>query len=891
MKQWLERLNDPGRDIYERRYRLLSAISIVVLFIWILVALLVKFHVFRTLFFLTCDLLFIPTMIYTLRSGKIQLGAGASGVVLVFTMIPVAFFYNGGITAGAPNWCIIALIFITLTVQGRLRAFLLISDLAVTAGCYMLTYFVPGFVEEYSTEAAYVDSLASLTITGLLTSSMFLFQLYVSKQERMILEKQSEEIEELNRAQSSFFSSMSHEIRTPVNTIIGLNEVILREADSAEILEDARSIEAAGKMLLQTVNDILEMSRLESGTLEIIRSEYKTGDMLSDIVNMIWVKAQEKGLNFRIDVDPHLPSKLIGDEMRIRQILLNVLTNAVKYTEKGEVTLSIQGERMGDGGIRMLYTVADTGIGIRKENIPYLFTAFKRVDEYDNQHIEGTGLGLSIVKELLDLMGGTIHVNSIYTKGSTFLIELPQEIADEAVIGQISRKGNRGESRKSTYRPVFTAPQARILVVDDTPPNLMVVEKLLRNTKVQTDTADSGREALEKTLKNRYDVIFMDHLMPEMDGIECLHQIRIQPGGLCRDCKIVALTANAGSEMDALYRREGFDGYLVKPIEGKTLEQELLCLLPADLIHLEKGSGELVETDSQYAQGSRVKKPVAITTDSSCDLPGDLIRDLDISVIPFYVRTENALFLDGIEAETVGLSAYMERGKKVEYIAPETEEMESFFADNLLRANHIIHITASRDVSKGQPVAVKAAETFHNVTVFDGGQLSSGTGLLAIYAAEMARDGHTVEEILQKLKVRKDEISTSFVIDKIDYLVRTGRTGEWVKMISAALLLHPEFQMVRGRLRTVRLFWGNRERLRKKYITSVFRRLPPDREDLLFVTHVGLSAAECRAIVEEAQQKGSFRRVIIQNASTSISTNCGPGTFGLLYRTKKKSLL
>ncbi len=883
MKRWLELLNDPARDIYERRYRLLSAISIVSLFIWLLVAAAVDFHSKRLLFFLICDVMFVPMMVITLRTGQIQLGAGGSGFLLVFLMLPFAFFYNGGIEAGAPNWSILAMVFVTLTVRGGLRTFLLASDVLVTAVCYVICYAHPELVAQHSVQAAYVDSLSSLIITAVIVSSMFLFQLHVYGQEREILEKQGLQIEELNRAQNRFFSSMSHEIRTPVNTIIGLNEMILREPVSDEVREDALHIETAGRMLLQTVNDILEMSKLESGQLEIVSARYATGDMLSDIANMIRVRAREKGLDFHIDVDPALPAGLYGDEMRIKQVLINLLTNAVKYTEKGGVTLSVQGERAGEGALRMICTVTDTGIGIRQESIPHLFTAFKRVDEHDNRHIEGTGLGLSIVKQLLDLMGGEISVNSIYTKGTTVIVTLPQAIADDAPVGPLALSYRRDIGDGARYVPAFTADHARVLAVDDTDANLLVVEKLLRDTRVRVDTARSGAEALERTLQTRYDAILMDHLMPGMDGVECLRRIRAQAGGLCHGCPVVALTANAGSEMEAMYRQEGFDGYLVKPIRGEVLERELLRLLPVELVHL-TDAGARAAAGALNPGRTRARRQIAITADSSVDLPEDVLREWEIAVIPFYVRTKDGLFQDGVEVDTRGLVGRMKRGEDVRAVPPSRGELEAFFAEALSGANNVIHFTAARSVSQGYPVACAAAESFNNVTVCDGGHLSTGTGLLAVRAAQLAREGKSVGDILAALDNYRREIVTTFVIDTADYLVRAGRARRSVKLISDALLLRPEFQMRRGQLRTARLFMGSRERTRRKYVRGILRRFPPREGGTIYLTHVGLTGAERARVVDEVRRAVGHDRVSVQNASSAISTNCGPGTYGLIYR-------
>ena len=299
---------------------------------------------------------------------------------------------------------------------------------------------------------------------------------------------------------------------------------------------------------------------------------------------MIWIKARQKGLDFRLHVDSSIPSMLCGDEVRIKQVLINLLNNAVKYTSEGSVTLSIRCERLTLNRVRVWYSVEDTGLGVKKENIPYIFNAFKRVDEEKNRHIEGTGLGLSIVHQLVELMGGEISVNSVYTKGSTFLVMLEQDIVDDHELGTFTLTSRAKARDGEHYKQSFEAPQAHILVVDDNDMNLKVVRKLLSETKVQIDTASSGAECLSLTQNIHYDAILMDHLMPEMDGIECLHALRTQPGGLCQDVPVIALTANAGSNNQLIYRKEGFSGYLAKPVSGALLEASVLSILPKELV-------------------------------------------------------------------------------------------------------------------------------------------------------------------------------------------------------------------------------------------------------------------------------------------------------------------
>lgn len=700
-------------------------------------------------------------------------------------------------------------------------------------------------------------------------------------------DKQKEEIEKLNAAQNRFFSSMSHEIRTPINTIIGLNEMILRENVSDEINEDAANIRSAGNMLLHLINDILDMSKLDSGQMQLTPVSYRTGDMLSDIVGMLWIRAKDKGLEFKVDVAPDLPGELFGDEVRVKQILINVLNNAIKYTKEGSVTLNIQCRREESNNVTVIYSVSDTGMGIKKESIPYLFTAFKRVDETENRYIEGTGLGLSIVKQLVDIMGGKITVNSVYTKGTTFIIEIPQRTVSGSTIGSVDLSKRNSILRMESYHQSFEAPEANVLVVDDTETNLMVVEKLLRDTKVKLVTATSAKAALEKTVETEFQVIFMDHLMPEIDGIECLHMIREQRGGLCKESKVVALTANAGGDTKALYVREGFDGYLVKPVSGEALENELRRLLPKELVTLSGGGGEIIEESTLWIKDHQAKAEVVITTESVADIPQELADRYHINVIPHMINTEAGLFRDGIEIETSGLLSYMEdESKYVETMAPDVAYHESFFAKQLEHANNVVHISISSTMeNSGYHAAVEAGKSFDNVFVIDSGHLSSGQGLLALEAAKLAEEGYGAEEIVEKVIASKGRVHTSFVVDSMDYLARAKQIGKKTADIVKALMIHPVLAMKKGKLTLGGFFFGTREGAWKKYVSSALTTINKIDTSILFVTYVGLNNKEKEEIAAEIAKKMNFEKIYFQQASPAIAVNCGPGTFGLLFMT------
>ena len=421
-------------------------------------------------------------------------------LLVTLVSLPVAYFFLGGAKSGIMMGYIVVSIYITVVLPRRERRVVLILLAISLAACVTYEYITKSRIDPGLSPKTYVFLYLSTFIICALVCLMIglLIRLFLEEAKRS--KAQREEIERLIASQNSFFSSMSHEIRTPINTIIGLNEMILREDVSSEVAEDAANIRSASKLLLNVINDILDMSKFESGQMTLAEDVYYPGDMLSDIVGMLWIRAKEKDLEFIINVSPELPSKLRGDEVRLKQILINVLTNAIKYTGKGSVTLSIEcGER--DGNIlHVVYSVTDTGMGIKKEDIPYLFDAFKRVDEKNLSHIEGTGLGLSIVKKFVELMNGVITVNSVYTKGSTFIIDIPQRIEGDETIGEFDINESHRLSTKEDYHRKFEAPNAKVLVVDDYSSNLLVVTKLLRETKLQVDTASSGQEALARHL-------------------------------------------------------------------------------------------------------------------------------------------------------------------------------------------------------------------------------------------------------------------------------------------------------------------------------------------------------------------------------------------------------
>ncbi len=398
-----------------------------------------------------------------------------------------------------------------------------------------------------------------------------------------------------NEAKTAFLSNMSHEIRTPINAILGMNETILRQAEDPSVRYCAEYIKNAGRTLLRMINDILDYSLIEAGKIEIIPDDYDLSLLVNDLAALIHSKADDKGLFFIMDIDPGTPLHLVGDEMRLRQIITNLLTNAVKYTEKGRVTLKIGYEKVPEDpeSILLHVSVRDTGIGIKEEDMPKLFRRFERLEEERNRSIEGTGLGLNISESLLKKMGSALTVQSVYGEGSLFGFSLLQKVRDWEGIGDAEASFREFLSSKKDYQVRFTAPEARILVVDDNPMNLIVFQSLVRDTMVQVETAESGEEGLGLMEKEKYDLIFLDHMMPVKDGIETLHELRVSPGNPNGKTPVICLTANAVTGAKEEYLSAGFDEYLTKPVEPARLEEIMIRFLPGEKVGYTAPAGEV----------------------------------------------------------------------------------------------------------------------------------------------------------------------------------------------------------------------------------------------------------------------------------------------------------
>ncbi len=583
-------------------------------------------------------------------------------------------------------------------------------------------YVVGAVPEKVAAEGISFIITLALWVVGLFLLLLAIGVVYLLKVKEKVrnsdeLRKAKKAAENANRAKSEFLANMSHEIRTPINAVMGMNEMILRECKDDDIREYAQNIQSASQNLLSLINDILDFSKIESGKMEIIEHTYNVSSLLNDMINMIRIRAEQKGIQFDVEVDENIPAELYGDEGRIRQTVVNLLTNAVKYTREGKISFSVKGERTADDLILFKLEVKDTGIGIRKEDINKLFHDFERLDLNENRNIEGTGLGLAITYRLVEQMNGKLAVSSVYGEGSTFTITLPQKIMNQECIGNFQEKYKTFLNMQEGYHESFVAPNAKILVVDDNEMNLFVVKSLLKKTQLQIDTCLSGKECLDLIGKKRYDVILLDHMMPEMDGIETLKQAKEMEQNLCKDIPVIALTANAILGVYEMYIKEGFADYLSKPIDGKRLEIMLKKYISKEKIK-ECTTEHRSECESEKAESERVENEEWLDTELGIGYCSGSV-EMYLEMLGIFIDTERekikelqnsletedwdnyTIYIHGLKSTslTIGgrklseLAAELEQAGKKIRCDEDKEEQIAFIKENHKRVTEIFEFT------------------------------------------------------------------------------------------------------------------------------------------------------------------------------------------------------
>lgn len=437
-----------------------------------------------------------------------------------------------------------------------------------------IIYFPENLLSFYSQMTLYI---ASLIIYIVSIGDLYIITYFICKNIRDIKAKTAE-AELASESKMRFLSNMSHEIRTPMNAIYGMAELSLREESITPAVKDnLENIQKASRVLISIVNDILDYSKMETGNIEIIPVNYSLRKLCNDVINMMRIRMEDKDIQIRFEIENELPDVLVGDEIRIRQILFNLLSNSIKNTEKGYIVLRVKGDVL-NNFLNLQMSVIDSGIGIKKEDIPKLFNSFQQIDSRKTISREGTGLGLAIVKELLKMMGGDIEVESTYGVGSKFTFYLSQQISKDNTLIQFTEDSGQGNIVNR-----IVAPEAKVLVVDDNQVNLKVAKGLLRTFELSVDTCLSGRECLEILKDNKtYDIIFIDHMMPELDGVDTLNLIRSDSSEYMQKVPLVILTANVATGVREMFLSEGFDEYVAKPIDMVWLNSVLCKLLPKD---------------------------------------------------------------------------------------------------------------------------------------------------------------------------------------------------------------------------------------------------------------------------------------------------------------------
>lgn len=539
-----------------------------------------------------------------------------------------------------------AAVVVALYQKMELNIFMLISTIV-----YYLYMVLAGRYISQTGSFDVSETILDLLII-LIGSLMLLVVIAWNKQLQVRLKQKAEEAETAANSKSAFLANISHEIRTPLNAILGMNELVLRESRQPHIKEYAMYIKNSGKSLLTIISDILDLSKIESGKVYLVNENYSLSSLVEDVERSIQKRIMEKGLELKIYVEPELHENLKGDEVRIKQIIMNLLTNAVKYTEKGEVRLYITGTVV-ENKQDLTIEVSDTGIGMRSEDMDKLFTNFERLDLKRNRSVEGTGLGLPITKNLLVAMGGDITVSSVYGEGSTFTATVGQEIVNEEQIGDYRKKYKEKLHHEVRYHESFHAEDARILVVDDNEVNLKIVVGLAKNTKLQIDTALSAAEGLKLIRQHSYQLLLIDHMMPEMDGIEMLQHVKTMDGGIYKDIPAVAITANALSGAKQTYLDAGFCGYLSKPIDPERFEQIIKDNLPQEYVtECGDGNGDTA-TEGQETDGTSDPKQ-----EEEWSIPG-----IDIAKALSYIGGSRELYISLLQTYLDGSE---ERIRKLE---------------------------------------------------------------------------------------------------------------------------------------------------------------------------------------------------------------------------------
>ncbi|MGN1412446.1 MAG: ATP-binding protein [Oscillospiraceae bacterium] len=580
-------------------------------------------------------------LIYSAKTGNYRPCYIITVTFVFMLLFPIMFFTAGGYNSGMPCFFVFAVVFTLFMLEGKAGIICATAEIVIYVSCCVVAYRFPQIVTPFPNEKGVVsDVITGICVASSALGATMFFQI------KMYNEAMNE-AHRSNKAKGIFLANMSHEIRTPINVILGMNELIIRSSDHREILEYTSKIQSAGDMLLSIINNILDVTQIESGKIMTSVKPYRIDSLVSELVSIGSELSSKKGLTFIADISPNMMSMLEGDKNHLKQIVTNFLSNAIKYTQFGSVTLSAETFVQNDNNeIAVLkITVSDTGIGIPDKELEHIFKVFGRGKNAVEYAVEGTGLGLAIAKDLADSMGGRLIVKSCEGKGSTFGIEIPQKICNSTPIGKIAFTVSEKNCSDS-----FIAPECRILAVDDNAENLRVISLLLERTMITVDTASDGISAAKVVKNTAYDLILLDYMMPIADGIQTLKIMR--ENGLSVNTPVIALTAEALSGSEEKFISAGFSAYLSKPISWHTLEKMLITMLPADKVIIGSSSEDIISPE-ELRRLSELMNEYDISLDSGLSyLSGNITR----------FRTLAKIFSDGYEHNRESLENMFDSG-------------------------------------------------------------------------------------------------------------------------------------------------------------------------------------------------------------------------------------
>ena len=612
----------PGLNFRVRIFNLLAITGFTVSIVIFVVSLINGASALNSAVLMSAALLSAGLLVYSAETGNYKPCYIITVTFVFMLLFPIMFFTAGGYHSGMPCFFVFAAVFTLFMLEGRAGIVCAAAEIVIYTLCCVAAYRCPQLVSAFPDEKGIVtDIVVGFCISSAALGAAMFFQI-------RMYNKAMSEVQRSSKAKGIFLATMSHEIRTPINVILGMNELITRSADRREILDYTSKIQSAGDLLLSIINNILDVTQIESGKMPTASKPYRTDSLISELASMGSGLCSKKGLTFAADISPDMPAMLEGDKNHLRQIVTNFISNAVKYTTSGSVTLFAETVPIAEDKERVLLriTVSDTGIGIPETELGHIFEIFGRGKNAVECAVEGTGLGLAISKDLADNMGGRLIADSKEGQGSTFGIELPQKICDSSPIGKISLTVSEKNCSDS-----FIAPECRILAVDDNTENLRVISMLLERTMITVDTASDGKSAAAAIKNTAYDLILLDYMMPVTDGIQTLHIMR--ECGLPESVPVIALTAEALSGSEEKFLSAGFCAYLSKPVSWHTLEKTLISWLPSDKLIISSAS-ENVLSKEEFDRLSELLEKYDISLDSGLSyLSGNITRFCNLAEI------------------------------------------------------------------------------------------------------------------------------------------------------------------------------------------------------------------------------------------------------------------